>query len=138
MSKTLLEANAALGTPFATSDPVFQDMDDPDVGYEPWAPPPTELKVNPLPDEDFVPAPGGAAESEEVPPEGSGPVSSVRNSGTPTTDALLKGLKWGGPVGTAVTVEYSFPDFGATWAVDYDGLFDENEPHRGFERFHLR
>jgi serralysin len=112
--------------------------DQPDVGYEPSTPPgaASELRVYPLPDrghdpelEGFVPAPGGALRPDEVSPHVSGAVSSVPNSGTTTTDALLSGVKWGGSVGTAATVQYSFPSGGATWTVNYG---PGSEPYSGF------
>jgi serralysin len=42
---------------------------------------------------------------------------------------LLFGAKWGGAVGTAVTVEYSFPADGAVWTVNYG---QGSEPYSGF------
>ena len=112
--------------------------DDPGAGYQPWSPPgaPPQLRVYPQPDQGhdpepdgMVPGPGGATRPEEVSPHVSGPVSSVPNSGTTTTDALLAGVKWGGAVGTGVTVEYSFPAGGATWTVNYG---PGSEPYSGF------
>ena len=73
--------------------------------------------------------PTALLEPEGVPPEGSLPVSSVPSSGSYRADGLLFGAKWGGPVGTAVTVEYSFPADGAVWTVNYG---PGTEPYSGF------
>jgi Ca2+-binding RTX toxin-like protein len=43
-----------------------------------------------------------------------------------STDTMLDGTKWGGPLGTAVTLTYSFPQGGAaTWVSPYS---DDQEP----------
>jgi len=58
----------------------------------------------------------------------SGPVSSVADTNTLTLDALIGGDKWGGAVGTGVTVSYSFPwqsGANAYWVNDYS---PDNEP----------
>lgn len=48
-------------------------------------------------------------------------VASVRVdlSGNAQLDALLEGTKWGGPAGTAATLDYSFPTAASTWASGY-------------------
>ncbi len=62
----------------------------------------------------------------------SGPVSSVASSNTLTLDALIGGDKWGGAVGTGVTVSYSFPwqsGSSAYWYQDSNGDYStDNEP----------
>ena len=58
----------------------------------------------------------------------SDPVSDLAPSGTASVDSLLAGVKWGGPIGTGWTLEYSFPTHGSTWAADYGG-----EPRNGFQ-----
>ncbi len=40
-------------------------------------------------------------------------------SGKPQLDALLEGTKWGGPVGTGVALDYSFPTASSSWASGY-------------------
>ena len=42
-------------------------------------------------------------------PTASGLISSVSPSGSVNIDALARGVKWGGPLGTGATVTYSFP-----------------------------
>ncbi|MTV40338.1 M10 family metallopeptidase C-terminal domain-containing protein [Duganella radicis] len=60
-------------------------------------------------------------------PSTTGPASDVDNSGQLTIDALLGGSKWGGAVGTAATVTYSFPWTTSTTAVftSPDGIYSD-------------
>lgn len=51
-------------------------------------------------------------------PNTSSPTSPAPDTGYLGTDALLAGVKWGGPVGTAATVTYSFP-----WTTDSTAVF---------------
>jgi Ca2+-binding RTX toxin-like protein len=49
-------------------------------------------------------------------------VSATPTSGDRYIDSLLGGTKWGGSLGTGVTVNYSFPTFGSAWStVEYAG-----------------
>lgn len=63
---------------------------------------------------------------EEVPPFGSGPVSSVSPASDASVNSLLAGNKWGGAGQRAVELEYSFPATGASRAAGY------GEPLNGF------
>lgn len=45
--------------------------------------------------------------------------TTVSVSGNYKVDDLLAGAKWGGPVGQAARLDYSFPGPGSTWAVGY-------------------
>jgi len=44
-------------------------------------------------------------------------VSHIGPSGQSHIDALLSDSKWGGPVGTGLTLTYSFPNYGASWST---------------------
>jgi serralysin len=63
-----------------------------------------------------------------VSPYTSSSVSVVGASGNADIDSLLSLQKWGGSVGTGMTLTYSFPTGGATWDNSYDG----REPDLGF------
>ena len=77
-----------------------------------------------------VAGPAAAPQPSSVAPSGYGSWSSVGNSGTATTDALLGGTKWGsGTVGQAVTVTYSFAQSGLLWRTGYGS----GEPSYGFQ-----
>jgi Ca2+-binding RTX toxin-like protein len=69
------------------------------------------------------------SELQEVLPNASSSVSFVPDAGTTRVDGLIYGTKWGGAVGTGVTVEYSFPTDGAIWTVNYGA---GSEPYSGF------
>ena len=59
------------------------------------------------------------------------PVSDVLFTGNPQIDGLIIGTKWGGALGTAVTVSYSFPDTGSTWSTVAGGDplgYDASDP----------
>lgn len=74
--------------------------------------------------------PVAALQPSSVAPADYGPWSTVANSGTATTDALLGGSKWGsGAVGQAVTVTYSFAQSGLLWRTGYGS----GEPSYGFQ-----
>ncbi|MQA23464.1 M10 family metallopeptidase C-terminal domain-containing protein [Rugamonas rivuli] len=66
-------------------------------------------------------------------PTTSSPTTSVKNSGTLTIDALLGGVKWGGAVGSGVTITYSFPfanNSSAVFSGPKGGSYsDLDEPH---------
>jgi len=65
-------------------------------------------------------------------PTTSSPTTSVGNTGTLTLDALLGGDKWGGAVGSGVTVTYSFPFSSGSAVFSGPGgssYSDLNEPH---------
>lgn len=51
-------------------------------------------------------------------PFGGSPASDVSFTGEPLIDGLIAGSKWGGALGTAVRVTYSFPDPGSTWSTN--------------------
>ena len=77
-----------------------------------------------------VSGPAAAPQPSSVAPADYGPWSTVANSGTATTDALLGGTKWGsGAVGQAVTVTYSFAQSGLLWRTGYGS----GEPSYGFQ-----
>ena len=53
------------------------------------------------------------------------PVSTVTGPGTNSIDSLIGGVKWGGGVGTPISLTYSFPDgffspYWFYWSPDYD------------------
>ena len=53
------------------------------------------------------------------------PVSTVTGPGTNSIDSLIGGVKWGGGVGTPISLTYSFPDgffspYRFYWSPDYD------------------
>lgn len=60
------------------------------------------------------------------------PISVVPDSGSPSTDALLGGKKWGGAQGAAASISFSFPDAGSTWAKHYIGYAPSAEIANGF------
>jgi len=49
-------------------------------------------------------------------PFGGSPASDVPFTGEPLIDGLIAGSKWGGALGTAASVTYSFPGPGSTWS----------------------
>jgi serralysin len=53
-------------------------------------------------------------------PTTGGSTSSVPFTGDPLIDGLIIGEKWGGALGAAATVTYSFPDFDSFWSTDPD------------------
>ncbi len=53
------------------------------------------------------------------------------NSTSSSVNALLSGIKWGGPVGAGISITYSIPGAGAVWRSPYSA---ENEP-TGFTAF---
>lgn len=53
------------------------------------------------------------------------------NTGNANVTGLVAGAKWGGAVGTGVTLTYSFPTASAVWAPTYSS---NNEP-TGFTAF---
>lgn len=64
----------------------------------------------------------------EVPPTGSTAVASVGATGNAAIDSLIAGVKWGGAVGTGLTLEVSFPGFGAVWAEGYGEPLSDFRP----------
>ncbi|MQA41420.1 M10 family metallopeptidase C-terminal domain-containing protein [Rugamonas aquatica] len=66
-------------------------------------------------------------------PTSSSPTTSVKDSGNLIIDALLGGVKWGGAVGSGVTVTYSFPfttNSSAVFSGPGGGSYsDLDEPH---------
>jgi serralysin len=66
--------------------------------------------------------------------------SSVPFTGDPLIDGLIIGEKWGGSLGSAATVSFSFPHLSSTWSTDpqigYGGIHSGWEPwddeYRGF------
>lgn len=77
-----------------------------------------------------VSSPAAAPQPSSVAPADYGPWSTVANSSTATTNALLGGSKWGsGAVGQAVTVTYSFAQSGLLWRTGYGS----GEPSYGFQ-----
>ena len=60
------------------------------------------------------------------------PVTSFTpNSGNSNIDAIVSGEKWGGAIGTGISITYSFPTSGAVWQSPYSS---SNEP-TGFTTF---
>lgn len=53
-------------------------------------------------------------------PFGGSPASDVPFTENPQIDGLIIGSKWGGALGTGVTVTYSFPKLSSTWSTDPD------------------
>ena len=53
------------------------------------------------------------------------------NSSNSSVNALASGEKWGGPVGTGISITYSFPASGAVWKTPYSG----NNETAGFTAF---
>ncbi|MBP2303058.1 M10 family metallopeptidase [Azospirillum picis] len=51
-------------------------------------------------------------------PTSSGQVSGITAASQAHINALLGDSKWGGPVGTGLTLTYSFPGYGASWSTD--------------------
>jgi serralysin len=51
-------------------------------------------------------------------PTTGGSTSSVDFTGDPLIDGLIIGEKWGGALGTGVSVTYSFPDLDSFWSTD--------------------
>jgi Ca2+-binding RTX toxin-like protein len=64
----------------------------------------------------------------EASPFGWSPVSRYAITGGANDDSLLAGSKWGGPRGSGVTLEYSFPSWNARWSSHYG----DGEPRSGF------
>lgn len=64
-------------------------------------------------------------------PTTSGPTSSVPLSWNNFIDALTANTKWGGAVGTGVTLTASFPGYSSYWANNY-GYYSVSEPFTGF------
>lgn len=56
-----------------------------------------------------------------VTPTTAGPVSGIPASGDDDIDPLLLGRKWGGPLGTAAEVEYSFPGDNSVFSTSASG-----------------
>jgi len=50
-------------------------------------------------------------------PNEGGPISLVGPSGVSYINALLSGVKWGGGVGSGVSLSYSFPSSGSVWST---------------------
>lgn len=65
-------------------------------------------------------------------PNSGAPVSYIPNwSGTLYIDAMLPTYKWGGTLGSGVTISYSFPGAGAAWSHDWD--YGYGPPSSGYE-----
>lgn len=60
------------------------------------------------------------------------PVSTVSMTTNPLINALIYGMKWGGPMGSGVTLTYSFSAPGSTFQSGYGSY---NEPSGGFAKF---
>jgi len=56
-----------------------------------------------------------------VTPTSGSPASGVSSTGDYRIDALLKGVKWGGPVGTSFEVTYSFPGSSSVFSTSSSG-----------------
>ncbi len=54
-------------------------------------------------------------------PNDGSPITSVTEPGVSYIDALVDGEKWGGPLGSGVTLSYSFPTAGSVWSPVYAG-----------------
>ena len=58
--------------------------------------------------------------------------STVAATGNARIDALIGGVKWGGPVGSASTISFSFPQAGSTWSTNggsgYGATSGDGEP----------
>ncbi len=59
-------------------------------------------------------------------------VTSVGLTGTNSLDSLIGGTKWGGAVGTGLTISYSFSDMLTAWGSSYSS---SNEYNVGFREF---
>lgn len=73
-------------------------------------------------------------------PTTSSSVSFVTDTGVLPIDALLAGVKWGGPTGTAAAVSYSFPwttSTTATFSAFLSGAYSELDEPAGAEHYGL-